>query len=127
MTKKVTEASEKVTESVPKTKKSDRTPFAALLLRHPEKISIENEIFERATHRGPFFCGGKSRHRDYNFRAGSNISIEIENFDRDQIFLIVGPSGQYSGRHREGRREGVELLKDLSGPPQGSSEPSPPS
>ena len=29
----------KVTESVPKTKKSDRTPFAALLLRHPEKIS----------------------------------------------------------------------------------------
>ena len=27
----------KVTESVPKTKKCDRTPFAALLLRHPEK------------------------------------------------------------------------------------------
>ena len=27
----------KVTESVPKTKKSDRTPFAALLLRHPDK------------------------------------------------------------------------------------------
>ena len=25
-----------MTESVPKTKKSDRTPFAALLLRHPE-------------------------------------------------------------------------------------------
>ena len=36
VTKKVTGASEKVTESVPKTKKSDRTPFAALLLRHPE-------------------------------------------------------------------------------------------
>ena len=35
-TKKVTEASEKVTESVPKTEKSDRTPFAALLLRHPD-------------------------------------------------------------------------------------------
>ena len=27
----------KVTESVPKTKKSDRTSFAALLLRHPEE------------------------------------------------------------------------------------------
>ena len=36
VTKKVTEASRKVTESVPKTKKSDRTPFAALLLRHPD-------------------------------------------------------------------------------------------
>ena len=41
VTKKVTEASEKVTESVPKTKKSDRTPFAALLLRHPESRTPE--------------------------------------------------------------------------------------
>ena len=49
-------------------------------------------MFERATHRGPIFVG-KSRHRDQNFRARSKISIEIENFDRDQIFLIVGPSG----------------------------------
>ena len=39
VTKKVTEASEKVTKSgkrVPKTKKSDRTPSADLLLRRPE-------------------------------------------------------------------------------------------
>ena len=37
------------------------------------------------------FFVGKSRHRDQNFRARSKNSIEIENFDRDQIFLIVGP------------------------------------
>ena len=43
------------------------------------------------------FLVGKSRHRDPNFRARSKISIEIENFDRDQIFLIVGPSGTLSG------------------------------
>ena len=34
--KSVRKSDRKVTESVPKTKKSDRTPFAALLLRHPE-------------------------------------------------------------------------------------------
>ena len=56
------------------------------------KISSENEIFERATHRGPIFVG-KSRRRDRNFRARSKISIETKNFDRDQTFLIVGPSG----------------------------------
>ena len=37
----VRKSDRKVTESVPKTKKSDRTPFAALLLRHPEKSSIK--------------------------------------------------------------------------------------
>ena len=38
------------------------------------KISIENEIFERATHRGPIFCGG-------------NRGIEIKNFElKDQKF-----------------------------------------
>ena len=39
------------------------------------------------------FFVGKSRHRDQKFRARSKISIEIKNFDRDQFFLIVGPSG----------------------------------
>ena len=42
------------------------------------------------------FFVGKSRRRDWNFRARSKISIEIKNFDRDQIFLIVGPSGNSS-------------------------------
>ena len=46
VTKKVTEASEKVTERVPKTKKSDRTPFAALLLRHPEVCEIAGCVFD---------------------------------------------------------------------------------
>ena len=32
----IRKSDQKVTESVPKTKKSDRTPFAAFLLRHPE-------------------------------------------------------------------------------------------
>ena len=32
----MTEASEKVTEKRPKVKKSDRTPFANLLVRHPD-------------------------------------------------------------------------------------------
>ena len=40
------------------------------------------------------FFVGNSRRRDWNFRARSKISIEIENFERDQIFLIVGPSGK---------------------------------
>ena len=34
------------------------------------KISSESEIFERATHRGPIFCGG-------------NRDVEIEIFERD--------------------------------------------
>ena len=35
-----------MTESVPKTKKSDRTPFAALLLRHPESCgSVKSRNF----------------------------------------------------------------------------------
>ena len=37
------------------------------------KSSIENEIFERATHRGPIFYGG-------------NRDIEIKIFERDQKF-----------------------------------------
>ena len=41
VTKKVTGASEKVTQRVPKTKKNDRTPFADLLLLHPEKNSMK--------------------------------------------------------------------------------------
>ena len=43
VTKKVTEASEKVTERVPKTKKSNRTPFADLLLRHPKEAKKQNK------------------------------------------------------------------------------------
>ena len=41
----------------------------------------------------PYFLVGKSRRRDWKFRARLKISIEIENFERDWIFLIVGPSG----------------------------------
>ena len=40
------------------------------------KISIENEIFERATHRGPIFCGEIETSR-------LKFSSEIKNFDRD--------------------------------------------
>ena len=36
--KSVRKSDRKVTERVPKTKKSDRTPFADLLLRHPDFI-----------------------------------------------------------------------------------------
>ena len=56
------------------------------------KISSENEIFERARHRGPIFCGEIETSR-------LKFSSEIKNFDRDQKFrsgsnfLIVGPSG----------------------------------
>ena len=41
------------------------------------KISIETEIFERATHRGPIFVGGG---------GGGNRDIEIKIFERDQKF-----------------------------------------
>ena len=37
--KSIRKSDRKVTESVPKTKKSDRTPFADLLLRHPDPPS----------------------------------------------------------------------------------------
>ena len=43
------------------------------------KISSENEIFERATHRGPIFCGEIETSR-------LKFSSEIKNFDRDQKF-----------------------------------------
>ena len=43
------------------------------------KISIENEIFERATHRGPIFCGEIETSR-------LKFLSEIKNFDRDQKF-----------------------------------------
>ena len=43
------------------------------------KISSENEIFERATHRGPIFCGQIETSR-------LKFSSEIKNFDRDQKF-----------------------------------------
>ena len=49
--------------------------------------------FSSAPPTAALFFVGKSRHRDWNFRARLNISIEIENFERDWIFSIVGPSG----------------------------------
>ena len=56
VTKRVTEASEKVTESIPKTKKSDRTPFAALLLRHPEACISRNRTARCVTEMLYKFC-----------------------------------------------------------------------
>ena len=50
------------------------------------KISIENEIFERATHRGPIFCGEIETSR-------LKFSSEIKNFDRDQFFWSLGALG----------------------------------
>ena len=43
------------------------------------KISSENEIFERATHRGPIFCGEFETSR-------LKFLSEIKNFDRDWKF-----------------------------------------
>ena len=55
--KSVRKSDRKVTESVPKTKKNDRTPFAALLLRHPEKsqgqISAQGILHLRNPNLGP--------------------------------------------------------------------------
>ena len=62
------------------------------------KISSENEIFERATHRGPIFCGEIETSRlKFSSLEIKNFESEIRNFDRDQIFLIVGPSGVLVG------------------------------
>ena len=55
-------------------------------------ISIGIENFEREWHfrashpPRPYFLVGKSRRRDWNFRARSKNSIGIKNFDRDQKF-----------------------------------------
>ena len=61
------------------------------------KISSENEIFERATHRGPIFCGEietsrlkfsseiKNVERDQKFRSGSNF------FNRWALWVSVPP------------------------------------
>ena len=51
------------------------------------KISIENEIFERATHRGPIFCGEIETSRLKFSSEIKNFEIEIRNFDRDQTFF----------------------------------------
>ena len=57
------------------------------------KISIKNEIFERATHRGPIFCGGNRDveieifERDQKFRSRLKVSIEIK------FFRSSGPLG----------------------------------
>ena len=39
------------------------------------------------------FFGGNRDVEIKIFEQDQKISIEIENFDRDQVFLIVGPSG----------------------------------
>ena len=59
------------------------------------EISSENEIFERATQRGPIFWWGNRdveieifELKDQKFRSRLKISIEIN------FFLIVGPSGE---------------------------------
>ena len=77
-------------------KRSKKSRFRVRL-----KISSENEIFERATHRGPiFFCGEFETSR-------LKFSSEIKIFNRDWQFrarlkfLIFGPSGQ---RNRPNRR-----------------------
>ena len=61
-------------------------------LRARLKISSENYIFERATHRGPIFCEEFETSR-LKFSSEIEVSIEIENFERDWIFWIVGLSG----------------------------------
>ena len=60
--KSVRKSDRKVTESVPKTKKSDRTPFAAVLLRHPDVFpaktlpnSRKRPKFANRLANGPFF------------------------------------------------------------------------
>ena len=61
------------------------------------EISSEIEIFRarlKISSEPPtaaLFFAGNSRCRDWNFRAGLKISIEIENFEWDWIF---GPSGR---------------------------------
>ena len=63
------------------------------------EIASEMENFERewnfrASHPPrPYFLWGKSRCRDWSFRARFKFSIEIDNSERDWIFLIVEPSG----------------------------------
>ena len=58
------------------------------------EILIENEIFERATHRGPIFGAGnrdieiKSFERDQKFRSRLKISIEIK------FVSSLGPLGK---------------------------------
>ena len=73
------------------------------------KFSIENEIFERATHRGPIFRGEIETSR-VKFSSEIKNSIEIENFDRDQAFLIVGPSGKNSRKNSRNTRKTVKAV-----------------
>ena len=56
-------------------------------------LLADRDLKFRASHPlRPYFCGEIETSR-LKFQARSNISIEIENFERDQVFLIVGPSG----------------------------------
>ena len=73
--KSVRKSDRKVTESVPKTKKSDGTPFAALLLQHPDfpLFSQENGIHHS------FFCsvtsGSGDRPRKEGCHGGGVYSL----------------------------------------------------
>ena len=53
------------------------------------KFSSELEIFKRATHEDPIFCGEFGR-------SGLKISSEIENFKRSWIFSRFGPLGEFA-------------------------------
>ena len=80
------------------------------------KISSENEIFERATHRGPIFCGEietsrlkfsseiKNFDRDRNFRSGSNF------FDRWALW-VRGPATTHASKKGSEKVQGRVLGK----------------
>ena len=55
------------------------------------KFSSENEIFERATHSGPIFCGEFETSRLKFSSEIKNFDRDWLNFERDWIFSIVGP------------------------------------
>ena len=56
------------------------------------KFSSEIEIFKRATHQPPIFCGENFK-RDWNFNLVWKFSSEIDNFKRDWFFSIFRPLG----------------------------------
>ena len=72
-----------------------------MFLQH-NKISIENEIFELATHRGPIFCGGN---RDIEIkifaRDQKKIDRDHENFDRWALWDVCCPVLRFSAPVRE--------------------------
>ena len=73
-------------------KKGPRGPKDQNNSRFRSRLKISSEPPTAA-----LFLLGKLRHRDWNFRARLIILIALENFERDWIFLIVGPSGVFWG------------------------------